>query len=340
LRAGHLETREKLRQQKMKRSLFSISLLAAIAFHGQFAHADCITTNGCGNTASGASSTVGGGTNNNAIADFSTVAGGTGNNTAGATSTIVGGEGNASSGNWSAVTGGAQNSAIGEYSVVGGGLNNSAVGDAGTIGGGFANISTNLYATVPGGYQNVAGGTFSFAAGRQAVARHNGAFVWADSTPLPFSSTAMNQVAIRAKGGVRIATAVNGTTGATTAGVRLSPGGGAWGTLSDRKAKENFAPVDQREILDKVTALPMATWNYKTQDASVRHIGPTAQDFRGAFEVGEDEETITTVDADGVALAAIQGLNQKLERQLEERDSRIATLEKAVAELKELIRKR
>src|SRR6185436_17055076 len=76
LRAGHLATMNKLRQRKMKRSLFSITLLAALTFHGQFAQADCNTTNGCGNTASGISSTVGGGTNNNAVADFSTVGGG------------------------------------------------------------------------------------------------------------------------------------------------------------------------------------------------------------------------------------------------------------------------
>ncbi|HEY0548440.1 MAG TPA: hypothetical protein VGF13_02495 [Verrucomicrobiae bacterium] len=48
---------------------------------------------------------------------------------------------------------------------------------------------------------------------------------------------------------------------------------------------------------------------------SVRHIGPMAQDFRSAFAVGENDRTITTVDADGVALAAIQGLNQKVEEE-------------------------
>jgi hypothetical protein len=38
-----------------------------------------------------------------------------------------------------------------------------------------------------------------------------------------------------------------------------------------------------------------------------------AQDFHAAFGLGTDERHIATVDADGVALAAIQGLNQKLE---------------------------
>ena len=56
-------------------------------------------------------------------------------------------------------------------------------------------------------------------------------------------------------------------------------------------------------------------WNYKTQDRAVRHIGPTAQDFKAAFDVGESDTGISSVDADGVALAAIKGLNQKLEEQ-------------------------
>ena len=58
---------------------------------------------------------------------------------------------------------------------------------------------------------------------------------------------------------------------------------------------------------------PIATWNLKGQGASIRHMGPMAQDFRAAFGLGETELGISTIDADGVALAAIQGLNAKLE---------------------------
>ena len=65
-------------------------------------------------------------------------------------------------------------------------------------------------------------------------------------------------------------------------------------------------------MLEKVVALPLSSWNYKA-DTSTRHIGPMAQDFYAAFGVGPDDKHIATVDADGVALAAIQGLNQKLE---------------------------
>jgi len=57
-----------------------------------------------------------------------------------------------------------------------------------------------------------------------------------------------------------------------------------------------------------VAEVAILTWNYKTQDDSIRHIGPMAQDFRAAFGLGEDDKRITTIDADGVALAAIQAL--------------------------------
>jgi hypothetical protein len=78
---------------------------------------------------------------------------------------------------------------------------------------------------------------------------------------------------------------------------------------SDRNAKEGFRPVNVREVLDKVTRLSITEWQYKTQTAT-RHMGPVAQDFHEAFALGHDEKHIASVDADGVALAAIQGLNE------------------------------
>ncbi|MDE3088211.1 MAG: hypothetical protein KGJ80_02345 [Chloroflexota bacterium] len=87
--------------------------------------------------------------------------------------------------------------------------------------------------------------------------------------------------------------------------------------------------MNGREILARVVALPIQTWNYKSQAATFRHIGPMAQDFYAAFNLGEDDKTISTVDADGVALAAIQGLNQIVE----EKETRIATVEAQMSAL-------
>ena len=107
---------------------------------------------------------------------------------------------------------------------------------------------------------------------------------------------------------------------------------------SDRNAKEQFKPVNSRAVLDKVARLPISEWQYK-QQGDARHIGPMAQDFHAAFAVGRDDKHITTVDADGVALAAIQGLNEKLEEQLRDKDARLEGLEKAVRELQQLVNK-
>ena len=180
--------------------------------------------------------------------------------------------------------------------------------------GGRNNTASGTYATVPGGYANTASGDYSFAAGRQAKATQSGSFVWGDSTATDISSTVPNQFIARASGGVRFY-----SNAAATTGVSLPAGGGAWSNLSDRSMKDNFAAVDSSSILERVASMPIQRWNYKSQDASVKHIGPTAQDFAAAFGVGENDTTISTVDADGVALAAIQGLyqeNQQLKRDL------------------------
>ncbi len=83
---------------------------------------------------------------------------------------------------------------------------------------------------------------------------------------------------------------------------------------SDRNAKEHFQPLDPQSVLAKVAALPVTEWNYKTDGQAVQHIGPVAQDFHSAFGLdGKDDKHISVVDEGGVALAAIQGLNKKLE---------------------------
>jgi hypothetical protein len=87
--------------------------------------------------------------------------------------------------------------------------------------------------------------------------------------------------------------------------------------------------VDGRELLSRLAAIPIQKWNYKADDPSVRHIGPMAQDFHGAFGVGDSDKTIYTVDGNGVALASIQALYQMVQ----EKDQRIAALESKIAAL-------
>ena len=76
--------------------------------------------------------------------------------------------------------------------------------------------------------------------------------------------------------------------------------------------------------------VPIAGWNYKWDTASVRHIGPMAQDFSSAFGVGHDDKHINLVDIGGVAFASIQALA----RMLDENRQQVLTLRSEIDELK------
>ncbi|HJU55365.1 MAG TPA: tail fiber domain-containing protein [Pyrinomonadaceae bacterium] len=141
------------------------------------------------------------------------------------------------------------------------------------------------------------------------------------------------------KGGMHNDTANSPGTGGTRL-MKLDSAGNLTATsfaqTSDRNAKSNFSAVNPRAILDKLNSLPIQTWSYKADDGSVRHIGPVAQDFRAAFNLGADDKHISTVDADGVALAAIQGLYQLMlekEKQNEEKDRKIEQLARKLEEI-------
>jgi hypothetical protein len=109
---------------------------------------------------------------------------------------------------------------------------------------------------------------------------------------------------------------------------------GVWTSVSDRNSKEAFTAINPRAVLEKVTALPITEWKYKVEADGTEHIGPMAQDFHAAFGLnGADDKHIATVDEEGVALAAIQGLNEKLN----EKDVEIQDLKQSVAELKAMV---
>ncbi len=120
--------------------------------------------------------------------------------------------------------------------------------------------------------------------------------------------------------------------------------------VSDLNLKEAFETADPGLILQRLSKLPVQTWNYKWDDPSIRHIGPMAQDFAAAFGVGEDEKHICPVDAQGVAFAAIQALHQivrdrgallddlrtQLQIQQKEKETlqaRVGTMERLLSEL-------
>jgi hypothetical protein len=105
--------------------------------------------------------------------------------------------------------------------------------------------------------------------------------------------------------------------------------GGNWVDNSDRNSKEQFEQVDTQDVLERLADLPVTTWNYKAEGPDTRHMGPVAQDFHGRFGLGGDDKHISALDANGVALAGIQGLY----RIIREKDAEIATLRKQQAEM-------
>jgi hypothetical protein len=228
------------------------------------------------------------------------------------------------------------NHVTGPYSAVGGGRANVAGNDASlqcayaTVGGGMGNKVSGSYSVVPGGSQNHAAGDFGFAAGSRARIEpgHDGVFLYSDHRDFEFPSAGPNEFAARATGGVRFVTGIDAS-GHPQAGVRLSPGSGSWETLSDRRLKTSFFSVDGQEILERLKSIPIMSWRYRAEDSGVRHIGPTAQDFQKAFQLGGDERYISGVDADGVAMAAIQSLYEMVK----ERDKTIESHENRIREM-------
>ena len=119
---------------------------------------------------------------------------------------------------------------------------------------------------------------------------------------------------------------IDANTGAVTPFCNYLPGYSGWSCTSDREAKENFVAANGEEILARLVAMPLYSWNYKGVDPALRMLGPTAQDFDAAFGLANADKTIAGGNVDGVALAAIQGLNAKLETMLAQRDAEIRAL--------------
>jgi len=119
----------------------------------------------------------------------------------------------------------------------------------------------------------------------------------------------------------------------TSSGAYLSTGG-VWTNNSDRDRKTDIRPIDEAGILEKIARLDISEWRYRDESEEVRHIGPMAQDFYHNFKIGYNERSITTIDAAGVALAAIKELHRKTEV-IDSLSERVARLEELIMSLSE-----
>lgn len=224
--------------------------------------------------------------------------------------------------------------AFGQYTMASG-FWSTAVGAA-TLASGGAAFAGGNNAVASGatafafGQSVTADEDFAIALGANAYANgHKGVFVWGgwpeSGGPTNLNASAAGQFLARAPGGVTFFTEAH-----LTSGVTVAAGGGSWSSVSDRNRKENFLFPDGETILAKLRSVPVSTWNYRTQDASIRHIGPMAQDFYAAFGLGESDLLINTIDIDGVNLAGVQAVAARTDEQA----ARIAALEAENAELR------
>jgi len=176
-------------------------------------------------------------------------------------------------------------------------------------------IGTNVHAN---GYHSMALGSMADANGK------TGAFVYGDlSTNNWLTALTDNQFVVRAQrfwlGSNSAVTATAGRFIETSTGAYLSSGG-TWTNSSDSTKKTDFREIDGDSVLAKLASMPVRTWRYRDEDSTVRHMGPTAQEFRAAFSLGDSDKAIATVDADGVSLAAIQALERRVDRLTRQND--------------------
>ncbi|MGG7662668.1 tail fiber domain-containing protein [Dyadobacter sp. BHUBP1] len=232
------------------------------------------------------------------------------------------------------------------FEVAAGGTGSTALGIR-TNASGRASFASG-YNSSATGLQSFAHGTFANANGDRSVALgyqvstngKTGSFIFGDDSGSSMND-ANNEMVMRFAGGYKLFT--NST---STVGVVMLGGGNAWAMISDVNKKENFAPVNGEDFLQKISKMNLTSWNYKGQDPKqYRHYGPMAQDFYKAF--GQDafgtigtDTTINQADFDGVNLIAIQALVRKMEQMNSDLLAEIATIKAQLADAQSALRRK
>ena len=201
---------------------------------------------------------------------------------------------------------------------------------------GYASTAIGTYNTASGeraialGYFNTASGDFSTAMGSLVSTNgKRGAFMIGDLDPLGQGVTPVgfpDQFVARFRNGYYLMTSGN----LNRTGVVIGVGQNAWGSISDSTRKERLLPINHADVLGKIGAMKLSTWNYKGQ-REIRHYGPMAQDFYAAFgqdglgQVGCDT-LIYSHDFAGVTFAGVQALireNEQLKARLIQTETKL-----------------
>lgn len=264
-------------------------------------------------------------------------------NSAESTSSIVFGSGNQVKGA-AGFSAGAGNRVCDTYGVA---LGNNAKSGGPYINGKCDPETFNLrgLAAVAIGYNVTADQDHTMALGKFASNNgFQGTFIWSDGSAQAsadtFRNTANNEFAARATGGFRFRTNLTGTTGCN-----LPAGSGVFNCTSSRATKENFSLIDGNDVLARLRKVPVSTWNYIAEGQQSRHLGPMAEDFYTAFQLGTTDKAIGIQDAVGVSLAAVKALDartlelQQKSAEVEQLRTKVNTLEQRLAALEQLIQR-
>jgi len=309
--------------------------------------------------------TVGGGRFNHSIAGYSTVSGGFDNQAGGYPdsafgeySTIGGGTKNRAFGISTTIAGGNENTACNENVTVGGGSLNHSCDTGSTISGGYHNYNDALYGVIGGGYENGMVGEYCVIPGGRgnsvgrlappypafSMAFGDGVCVQDSFRVVFFDGANSGRLGLNRDdcddGGVLYPIHV-GTDATNGNGAHLTEGG-TWVNSSSREFKEKFQPLDARVLLKKISDLDIQSWYYKNTEE--RHIGPVAEDFVEAFNVGDmraedgqrDNHYISSADVAGVALVGVQEL-YRMVNELQEKTEKIEKLEQQMAQLEAMV---
>jgi hypothetical protein len=270
-----------------------------------------------------------GGSNSTAIGLYALAFGDT--NSAESTSSIVFGSGNQVKGA-AGFSAGAGNRVCDTYGVA---FGNKAQSGGPLINGKCDPDSFNLrgLAAVAIGYNVTADQDHTTAMGKFASNNgFSGTFIWSDGSATAsadtFRNNANNEFAARATGGFRFRTNLTGTTGCN-----LPAGSGVFNCTSSRTTKQNFRAIDSNDVLAKLRALDLSTWNYTSEGPQVRHAGPMAEDFYKAFGLGVGNSSIGVQDLGGISLAAAKALDVRT-TELQDKLGEIAQLRGEVDQLR------
>lgn len=289
------------------------------------------TAMGSGTTASGLYSTAMGlnttaSLNNSTAMGNSTIAGND-NATAMGRATTANGETSTAMG-FATIASGTNSTAMG-LSTTASGSNSIAMGDFTTASG--------LNSTAMGFFTTASGNKSTSMGSNVSTNNQTGAFVIGDSDPNNQGTAAPglpDLFVARFNNGYYLLTSGYNA----NIGVQITHNGNSWVSICDVNRKENFAPLDGDDILQKIAKINFTSWNYKQQDPKVyRHYGIMAQDFYQAF--GEDkygtignDTTVNPIDMIGIDMAAIQAL----EKRTTDLKNENAMLNKKLAEVAEV----